>query len=280
MLRKTLLGSTLAILTAAAASAQTPTPQPAPAAAPIELSSVDAAQTREHLRELLQRHPSEVGTVLALSPSLLANESYMAAYPALQAFVASHPEVASNPGFFLESYELWHDRRSPAMRFWEDVLSVLAAMVAGLLGILALAWLLRTILDQRRWSHQARIQAEVHRKLLDRMASNEQLLAYLETPAGRRFLQGVPAPVESPRPISVPVSRVLWSLQLGIVLAAAGLGFMSVATQLPTEGELPMRVLGIATLSIGVGFMVSAAASFVVSRRLGLWPAPASHPAE
>ena len=55
-----------------------------------------------------------------------------------------------------------------------------------------LVWVIRTVVDHRRWLRQSRVQVEVHSKILDRMASNEDLLAYAKTPAGSRFLESGP----------------------------------------------------------------------------------------
>ena len=54
-------------------------------------------------------------------------------------------------------------------------------------------------------------QAEVHTKFLDRFSSNEDLLAYIQTPVGRRFLESGPAPVaDDVRPVGAPFSRILF----------------------------------------------------------------------
>ncbi len=264
----------LVLAVAGTALAQTPPEAVAPAA-----STVDANGTREELMQLLQRHPSEVGEVLARAPQLLGNDAYMASYPALKGFIAQHPEVAANPGYFFGMYG--RDNYSggtPTMRFWEDFLSVLAAIAVGVFAALLLAWLVKTLLEQRRWTRLQRVQAEVHQKVLDRLGTNEQLMAYMETPAGRRFLESAPIPLEGPRPLSAPISRVLWSMQVGVVLICAGLGLVAVSRQLPPGGDLPMWVIGIAILSLGVGFSVSALVSFLLSRRLGRLTQPQPSP--
>lgn len=267
MLRRTWLPP-LVLLLAGTALAQTPPEPPAPP------PSMDAGGTREELMQLLQRHPSEVGEVLARAPQLLSNEDYMASYPALKAFLAQHPEVEANPAYYFVMYGDNHDVRTPTLRFWEDFLSGLAAILAVSFGMLLLVWLVKTVLEQRRWSQLQRVQAEVHQKVLDRLGTNEQLLAYIETPAGRRFLQSAPILVDGPRPVSAPIGRVLWSMQVGLVLLAAGIGVLIVSGQVPPMGGLPLRVVGVATLSIGIGFVVSSLASFVLSRRLGLLNQP------
>lgn len=263
----------LVLAVAGTALAQTPPEAVAPTP-----STVDANETREELMQLLQRHPSEVGEVLARAPQLLANDDYMASYPALKAFVAQHPEVAANPGYFFSGYAGYAGDRNPVLNFWENFLGVLAAICVGIFAALLLAWLVKTLLEQRRWNRLQRVQAEVHQKVLDRLGTNEQLMAYIETPAGRRFLESAPIPLEGPRPLSAPISRVLWSMQVGVVLVCVSLGLVAASNQLPSEGHLPMWVIGIATLSLGVGFVVSSLVSFLLSRRLGLMTQPQPSP--
>ncbi|HEX5041923.1 MAG TPA: hypothetical protein VFV75_03405 [Candidatus Polarisedimenticolaceae bacterium] len=272
MLRRTWLAP-LVLLLAGTALAQAPTPAPTPV-----VPAADASSTREALMQILGRHPSEVGEVLARAPQLLANHTYMEAYPELEAFIAQHPEVGANPAYYFVMYGDNHDARTPTLRFWEDFLSGLAAMLVCAFGALLLVWLVKTVLEQRRWSQLQRVQAEVHQKVLDRLGSNEQLLAYIETPAGRRFLQSAPILVDGPRPVSAPIGRVLWSMQVGLVLVAAGLGILIVSGQVPPMGGLPLRVVGVATLSIGIGFAVASLASFALSRRLGLLAQPEPSP--
>lgn len=39
---------------------------------------------------------------MKLDPSLMRSEAYLEAYPALRAFLAEHPEVPQNAGYYLE----------------------------------------------------------------------------------------------------------------------------------------------------------------------------------
>jgi hypothetical protein len=62
------------------------------------------------------------------------------------------------------------------------------------------------------------------------MQSNEDLLAYIQTPVGRRFLESAPLPIASAaQPPAAPFNRILWSGQAGLVLAAGGLGLLFVS---------------------------------------------------
>jgi hypothetical protein len=119
----------------------------------------------------------------------------------------------------------------------------------------------------------------VHSKLLDRFTSNEDLLAYMQTDAGRRFLEAAPLRLpDEPRSLAAPFSRILWSMQVGIVLLLTGIGFLYVSSTFIDEPAELFRVLGVVALALGGGFLVSAAAAYLLSRRLGLLdPAPADH---
>src|SRR5262245_30332819 len=62
-----------------------------------EHSDDNAEETRSRLEELLRQYPPSLSQVVRLDPSLLANENYMAPYPALWAFLNDHGEIAHNP---------------------------------------------------------------------------------------------------------------------------------------------------------------------------------------
>src|SRR5437016_2438663 len=194
-------------------------------------SENDSRDTREQFKELLRRTPPEVGKVLKLDPTLFGNQQYLATYPALAAFVAQHPEVAHNPAYYLEG--VWisgeAEPRTANARMWQDTMQGIFILVIFSTIIGVFTWLIRTLVEQRRWSRLSRVQTEVHGKVLDRLTSNEELLRYIETPSGRRFLESAPIPVEGARPVSAPVGRILWSMQAGLVLAAAGIGLEGVS---------------------------------------------------
>jgi hypothetical protein len=115
-----------------------------------------------------------------------------------------------------------------------------------------------------------KIQTDAHTKLLDRFTSNEDLLAYMQTPAGRRFFESAPIPVESPRALNAPIGRILWSAQVGTVLTLAGLGLELVAARAIEDIAQPLSAVGVVVIALGLGFCVSAFMAYVLSKRLGL----------
>lgn len=61
-----------------------------------------------------------------------------------------------------------------------DLFVGLIILVIGVTAVVVVASLLRQAFDYRRWVRQSRVQTEVHTKILDRMQSNEELLAYIQ----------------------------------------------------------------------------------------------------
>ncbi|HEY3886800.1 MAG TPA: hypothetical protein VGL62_16415 [Vicinamibacterales bacterium] len=253
---------------AAAQQAQTPAVQPA--------SQPDADETRQRLEDLLRQYPPTLPQVLRLDPTLLNSPAYLQPYPALAAFLTQHPEVTHNPGYFFADYgerNQRYVRQTPPDRtaeIWRSAMDGIevAAVVFTIAG--ALLILIRMLVDYRRWSRLTKIQTDAHTKLLDRFASNEDLLGYIQTPAGRRFLESSPISIDSPRSLSAPFGRILWSTQAGAVLTVLGLGIEMVARGAVDEVAAPLGGIGALVIALGVGFLVSAVLAYFLSRRFGL----------
>ena len=267
----------LAIL-AVAAWAQ-PVKQVVPAGSLVTVEQPDAQRTRDELSQLLDRYPPALRGVLGLDPSLLTNQAYLAPYPALVAFLTAHPEVARNPSFYIRSnvFERPNTPEEHGTRLMEEVLTGLAVFTGFGMAIGLLTWLIRTVLDYRRWNRLTKVQTDVHTKLVDRFTANEELLAYIQSPAGSKFLESAPIMLDAgPRTMGAPLGRILWSGQAGLVLAALGIGLQVVADRVSGDVAEPLRVLGVLGISLGLGFVISAIISFVISRRLGLIETPAA----
>ena len=70
---------------------------------------------------------------------------------------------------------------------------------------------------------------------------------------------------------AAPYSRVIWSIQVGVVVAAAAIGMLLVSLRFDGESGQELFALGVIALCIGLGFVASAAVSIILSRRLGAW---------
>ena len=242
-----------------------------------------AERLREDFREVLRRYPPALPKVLKLDPSLMANPAYLAPYPGLTAFLTQHPEVVRTPSYFLEGINIagYDDSsfyRTSANRMWDDVLAGIAGITVFLVVTFSLGWLVRTLIDYRRWNRLARVQTEAHTKLLDRFSGSDELLAYVQSPAGSQFLQSAPIALDpgTSRRLAAPVSRILWSVQAGLIILTAGFAFNFLSSRVDADVQQGFYVFGVLALAIGAGFILSAGVAYFLSRQLGLFDPPAA----
>lgn len=261
----------LAVSPLAAAQSTPPavvTPAPVVAAA----DHVTANETRQDLQEILRELPPAVGAVLRHDPSLLTRTDYLAPYPRLATFLQAHPQVALNPSYFIGTPETGEtEPNGRAMRMAEDVMEGVGVFVIIGSIISFFVWVVRTIIDHRRWLRLSKIQVDVHTKVLDRLSSHDDLLAYIQSPSGRRFLDSAPIEVGgAARPSTAALTRVMWSLQAGIVLCAVGLGFWVLGRTALSEAAQGLSIISTLALALGLGFVASAGVSYTISTRHGL----------
>ena len=252
---------------AAAAQSQAQTRSAADAA-----GDPDAEHVREQFMAILQKYSPALGQILRLDPSLMSREEYMAPYPAVVAFLEQHPEITRNASFYLQRYASdYYYYGDPRSRAWQNMFEMLGVFVIVLTVLAGLGWMVKTAIDYRRWGRLTKVQTEAHTKLLDRFTGNEELLAYVKSPAGAKFLESAPIMLDgAPRMMGTPINRILWSMQAGVVLAACGIGMNYVSRRVDPYSQDPVFAVSVILLSLGLGFFASAALSFVLSRRLGL----------
>jgi hypothetical protein len=269
-LRLAIFGACVGMLPSTSwAQAQAPARNATPTVVTVE--QPDAQRTKDELTTLLDRYPPSLRHVLALDPTLLDNQSYLAPYPALVSFLNAHPEIARNPSYFVHEDLGNRTPSTPAMDMWRQVLDGLGAFGGFAMGIGLLVWLVRTLVDYRRWNRLAKVQTEVHTKILDRLTANDDMLAYIQSPAGSKFLQSSPILLDAgTRSVGAPLGRILWSVQGGVVLLAGGIGLQLISTRVADDASQPLHALGVLGIALGLGFVVSAIISFVISQRLGL----------
>jgi hypothetical protein len=259
----------------------TPPQKPQTPASPLQSPPVilqqmpDARETRNELNEIFNQLPPSVREVLRIDPTLLYREDYIANYPMLAAFLAQHPEIAHNPSFFVGERQFREEHNTPgleAARALGNMTSFIGVVLIVMTITTGVILLVRTAVEHRRWQRALRTQTDLHTKLIDRFSSSEDLLAYLQSPAGK-LLTDVPSlPQSAPRTaMAAPLSRIFWALQAGIVIVALGAGLLVVSrnSSVPEVAEF-LGGVGVVILMIGVGFTVSAAVSYFLSHRLGL----------
>jgi len=113
----------------------------------------------------------------------------------------------------------------------------------------------------------ARLQADVQSRLLEKIGTGQDLLAYAQTDAGRQLLESL----QVERIIhQAPYSKIIGALQAGIVLSFFGAALLWLRGHVSVSNVDGFTIFGALSLAVGMGFGVSAAASYYLSRSFGL----------
>jgi len=139
-----------------------------------------------------------------------------------------------------------------------------------ILGVYSLfASVILTLLANRRRTNTARLQAELQTRLLDKLGTSQELLAYLESPAGQRLAEAVTLERGN------PYRRILGSVQTGLILTAVGAALLALRGQLGAEEVHGLTFVGAISTSLGIGFLASAYMAYRLSKAWGLLGTPA-----
>jgi len=264
--------------------------EPAVSASP--LTDKEVADIQHQLIDLLRLSPT-LTTVVAHDPSLLADQDYVQRNnPQLADFLKAHPEVVRNPDYFLfthlppdaggpdEALEraVWPDQFHEQYQRtgFDEMFSDMPPLLAFVAFLVAAVWGIRVFIDNRRWARTFRLQSDVHSRLIDKFSSSQELAAYMQTEAGKRFLEAAPIPLRAAEEQHIPnaVSRVLTSIQIGAVLVLLGIGCLLLnSLDLINHHFL---ISGVVILMPGVGFLLSAIVTWFMANRMGLMPSRGS----
>lgn len=140
-----------------------------------------------------------------------------------------------------------------------------AAMVIGLATIVAVAYVIGIVINAFRHRALLRTQGEFHNRLLEKFGSASEFTAYLQSEAGQRFFENLT--VER----TAPTTKILGSIQKGAIMLLFGLGLVIVGRifSSPQVGEI-FFVFGIIGLMLGLGFLISAAIAYRLTKSWGL----------
>jgi len=260
----------------------------------VAVNSDELEATREQFFKLLRINP-KLATIVVRDPTLLAEEQYVSRNnPALEQFLKTHPEIVRSPEFYLFANlgngprldrklrleeavgpELDQRRSLPAF----EVIAPIVALLVFVCVLLALLWLVRMLVENRRWTRIFNRQAEAQNRVLEKFGSSEEMLNYMRSDSGKHLFEFAPAPLGPLLQSGSPISRILTPLQFGVVLTFVGIGFLILKSALASSGQVwssdaqgPPLVLGVVTATLGVGLIVSAGISWAFARHLGMLP--------
>ena len=142
-----------------------------------------------------------------------------------------------------------------------EVFAILIPIILGTGFFIMVAFIVRTKANSR--AQQARYNADVQSKLIERFGSGPELIDFLKSPEGQQFATGI-----SKLPKLAARDRVVAGFTRAIFLTFLGLAFLALCF---TEMENPGFVIAGAILTaLGLANLVSAIVSLKLSKRMGL----------
>ncbi len=111
-----------------------------------------------------------------------------------------------------------------------------------------------------------RAQTDFHNKILDKFGTAEEFTTYLQSEAGGKFFENL-----SKEPAS-PMTKILGSIQKGVILTLLGIGFLLFGVSLDLLPDTKIVALFIATVATatGIGFIISAVISHRLAKSWGI----------
>ena len=127
-----------------------------------------------------------------------------------------------------------------------------------------------TIFSNIRRYKTTKLQVGLQTKLLEKFGSGQELLAYVQSDGGKRFFESLTMEQRT------PYERILGAAQASVVLILLALALLFLRGRV-SGAEEGFLVFGTITLSLGVGFGLSAALSYYLSKSFGLLSESTEH---
>ncbi len=153
-----------------------------------------------------------------------------------------------------------------------SILNTVSAVVIGATLIICAAWIITSIITSLKQRANTRTRVEVYNKLIDKFGTAPEFIGFLQSDAGLRFIE------EHTVEVSLPLSKILSSIRLGVGLALVGGGMLIVGNiwdrDLGGDLYIILTVGGTIGVTAGAGFLISAFISYKLCRYWGLISVP------
>lgn len=134
-----------------------------------------------------------------------------------------------------------------------DIIPV-TGIIASWVGAVLIVYMV-TKSRQRRME----VQAEMQTKLIERFGSAPEMVAFLQSPAGKEFVSGVQT-----APAILARERLLGGFTRAIVLTSLGVAFLFLTFYADDAFVIPAAIL----LSLGIGYLLATGLSYKLSASL------------
>ena len=145
--------------------------------------------------------------------------------------------------------------------FMEDLLPIVVFPTLTL----ACAWVLIKIIAAFRHRANLRAQTDFHNRMMEKFSSADDFTVYLQSEAGRNFFENLGSEP------TTPMTRIIISIQRGVILTMVGLGFFLTRFVIGTADSYSiMIIVSTILMTVGIGFLISSGISYWLAKTWGL----------
>jgi hypothetical protein len=149
-----------------------------------------------------------------------------------------------------------------------NILNGITALAFGVAIIISVAWIVVNVVTALKQRANTRTRAEIYHRLIDKFGTAPEFIAFLESDAGMKFIE------ENTVQTSVPLTKILASIQRGIILGLLGAGLLVLGNifggSLGGDLYIVLTVSGTIGMMIGLGFLISAGISYKLCKVWGI----------
>ncbi len=149
-----------------------------------------------------------------------------------------------------------------------EIVSGITSLFFGVTIIICVTWIVINVLSSLKQRANTKTRAEIYSRLIDKFGTAPEFIAFLQSDAGLKFIE------ENTVQTSVPLTKILTSVQIGIILSLLGFGLLVTGNvfgeSLGGDLYIVLTVGGTIGLTIGVGFLISAAISYKLCKSWGI----------
>lgn len=149
-----------------------------------------------------------------------------------------------------------------------EIINSVTTAVLGAVIIVCVSWIVVTVVKALKGRANTRTRAEIYNRLIDKFGTAPELIAFLQSDAGLKFIE------ENTVQPAAPLGRIIGSMQIGIVLALLGAGLLITGNvfgeSLGGDLYIVLTVGGVVGLTVGVGLLISAAISHRLCKAWGI----------
>jgi hypothetical protein len=144
-----------------------------------------------------------------------------------------------------------------------NAFALMIPMVTGTALFVLIGWIVFVVVDGHRRREQQQALSAFHGKFLEKVGSTAEFGAFIQTEAGARFMKSLA--IEGPS----AKTHIVRATERGILCLFIGIVLMILGRSYPHLSE-GLIIIGAIICACGVGNLFSSAASYALSKNLGL----------